>query len=67
MFFKHTQLIQWRDERAGYAMHKLVHAWGQDRLELEQQQYLSLTALELLTRLFLLVQGKLDAGFPNLG
>jgi hypothetical protein len=29
-------------------MHKLVHACGQDRLELEQQRYLSLTALELL-------------------
>ena len=44
-------LIQWRDERAGYAMHKLVHAWGQDRLELEQQRYLSLVALELLTEI----------------
>ena len=30
-------------------MHKLVHAWGQDRLEVEQQRYLSLMALELLT------------------
>jgi len=26
-------LVQWRDEQAGYAMHKLVHVWGQDRLE----------------------------------
>jgi len=25
-------LIQWRDDRGSYAMHKLVHAWGQDRL-----------------------------------
>ena len=44
-------LIQWRDEQAGYAMHKLVHAWGQDRLELEQQRHLSLVALELLTEI----------------
>ena len=42
-------LIQWRDERGGYAMHKLVHAWSQDRLEVEQQQHLSLMTLELLT------------------
>jgi tetratricopeptide (TPR) repeat protein len=42
-------LIQWRDERDAYAMHKLVHAWGQDRLEIEQQRQLTLTALELLT------------------
>ena len=41
-------LIQWRDKRAGYAMHKLVHAWGRDRLEVEQQRHLSLMALELL-------------------
>jgi tetratricopeptide (TPR) repeat protein len=44
-------LIQWRDERGGYAMHKLVHAWGQDRLEVEQQQHLSLITLELLTEI----------------
>jgi hypothetical protein len=30
-------------------MHKLVHAWGQDRLEVEQQRHLNLMALELLT------------------
>jgi tetratricopeptide (TPR) repeat protein len=42
-------LIQWRDEQGGYAIHKLVHAWSQDRLEVEQQRHLSLMALELLT------------------
>jgi len=21
-------LVQWRDDRGGYAMHKLVHVWG---------------------------------------
>jgi tetratricopeptide (TPR) repeat protein len=41
-------LVQWRDSQGGYAMHKLVHAWGQDRLEVEQQRYLSLMGLELL-------------------
>ena len=41
-------LVQWRDERGAYAMHKLVHAWGQDRLEVEQQRRLSQMALELL-------------------
>ena len=41
-------LVQWRDDRGGYAMHKLVHAWGQDRLEMEQQRHLSLIALKLL-------------------
>jgi hypothetical protein len=25
-------LVQWRDDRGGYAVHKLVHVWGQDRL-----------------------------------
>jgi hypothetical protein len=38
-------LVQRRYERGGYAMHKLVHAWGQDRLKVEQQRHLSLMAL----------------------
>jgi hypothetical protein len=29
-------------------MYKLVHAWGQERLDVEQQRHLSLVALELL-------------------
>ena len=44
-------LLQWRDERGGYTMHKLVHAWGQGRLKVEQQRHLSLMALELLTNI----------------
>lgn len=32
----HT-LIQWKGEQGGYSMHKLVHAWGFDRLEAEEQ------------------------------
>ena len=30
-------LIEWKEEQAGYSMHKLVHAWGFDRLEAEEQ------------------------------
>jgi hypothetical protein len=29
--------IQQRDDCGGYVKHKLVHAWGQDRPEVEQQ------------------------------
>ena len=29
-------------------MHKLVHAWGQDRLEVDRQRQLSSLALELM-------------------
>ena len=53
-------LIQWRDERGGYTMHKLVHAWGQDRLEVGQRQYLSLLALELLTGIIPSTAGNSD-------
>ncbi|KAL1641603.1 hypothetical protein SLS61_010027 [Didymella pomorum] len=30
-------LVQWKAEQRGYAMHKLVHAWGYDRLTAEEQ------------------------------
>jgi tetratricopeptide (TPR) repeat protein len=30
-------LVQWKAEQQGYAMHKLVHAWGHDRLTAEEQ------------------------------
>src|SRR5271170_5326553 len=36
-FLQTYSLIQWRDDRGGYVM----HAWGQDRLEVEQQRFLS--------------------------
>jgi tetratricopeptide (TPR) repeat protein len=42
-------LVQWRHDQTAYRMHKLVHAWGRDRLDLERQCDLSLMALELLT------------------
>ena len=41
-------LIQWKLDQTSYAMHKLVHAWGQDRLETDRQRQLSSLALELM-------------------
>ena len=41
-------LIQWKPDQKSYAMHKLVHAWGQDRLETDRQRQLSSLALELM-------------------
>ena len=41
-------LLQWRSEQRSYAMHKLVHAWGHDRLGAEEQRPLSGLALELI-------------------
>ena len=41
-------LIQWKSDQGSYVMHKLVHAWGQDRLEADRQRQLSSLALELI-------------------
>ena len=41
-------LIQWKSDQESYAMHKLVHAWGQDRLDLDRQRQLSSLALKLM-------------------
>lgn len=41
-------LLQWRSDQRSYTMHKLVHAWGHDRLRAEEQRALSGLALELL-------------------
>lgn len=43
-------LVSWRADQAGYAMHKLVHAWAHDRLDLEQRQVWSLAVLRLLSQ-----------------
>lgn len=40
--------IQWKVDQQSYSMHKLVHAWGQDRLDTETQWRHSNVALELL-------------------
>jgi tetratricopeptide (TPR) repeat protein len=42
-------LVRWQRDQGVYTMHKLVHAWGRDRLEMDQQRELSVAALELLT------------------
>ena len=41
-------LIQWKADQKSYAMHKLVHAWGQDRLQADRQRQVSSLALELI-------------------
>ena len=41
-------MLQWRSDQRSYAMHKLVQAWGHDRLEVEEQRPLSGLALELM-------------------
>ena len=41
-------LIQWKSDQGSYIIHKLVHAWGQDRLEADRQRQLSGFALELI-------------------
>ena len=41
-------LIQWKSDQKSYSIHKLVHAWGQDRLETDRQRQLSSLALELM-------------------
>jgi tetratricopeptide (TPR) repeat protein len=55
-------LVQWRHDQAAYTMHKLVHAWGRDRLEIDQQRELSLAALELLTGVVPACRGNLVYG-----
>ena len=41
-------LLQWRSDQRSYTMHKLVHAWGHDRLKAKEQRLLSGLALELI-------------------
>ncbi|KAJ9651312.1 hypothetical protein H2198_009406 [Neophaeococcomyces mojaviensis] len=42
-------LVSWQADEQVYYMHKLVHAWGHDRLSIDQQQTWSLSVLELLS------------------
>ncbi|KAK5110032.1 hypothetical protein LTR85_001790 [Meristemomyces frigidus] len=44
-------LIEWKEEQGGYSMHKLVHAWGFDRLDEEEQGRYSQSSLSLLAQL----------------
>ena len=45
-------LISWRDDLGAYTMHKLVHTWGCDRLEVKERQRWSLAAIQLLSTIF---------------
>lgn len=42
-------LVSWREDKDAYVMHKLVHAWGHDRLGTEEQRVWSSAVLELLS------------------
>lgn len=44
-------LVSWRTDHAAYGMHKLVHAWGHDRLDADQQQVWAMAVMRLLGRL----------------
>jgi len=44
-------LIQWKEDQGSYFMHKLVHAWGHDRLKTEEQVEYGYGALKLLAGL----------------
>ncbi|KAK5082568.1 hypothetical protein LTS08_008833 [Lithohypha guttulata] len=52
-------LVSWRADQEAYSMHKLVHAWGHDRLDLEQRQERSAAVLELLSSVIQDHQGDL--------
>jgi tetratricopeptide (TPR) repeat protein len=42
-------LVSWRADQEAYSIHKLVHAWGHDRLGLKPRQKWTLAMLELLS------------------
>lgn len=44
-------LISWREDQQSYAMHKLVHAWGHDRLGLAERQKWSAATLDFLSHI----------------
>ena len=42
--------VQWKEDQRSYAMHKLVHAWGYDRLVEDEQVELSNATFELVVK-----------------
>jgi tetratricopeptide (TPR) repeat protein len=42
--------VHWREDRGGYVMHKLVHAWGSERLDGSERRQISVIALQLLVQ-----------------
>ena len=57
--------IQWGHDQQGYVMHKLVHTWARDRLDMEQQRELTLMVLGLLTETLPPVDPDLDRLLSN--
>ncbi|RMZ84471.1 hypothetical protein DV738_g741, partial [Chaetothyriales sp. CBS 135597] len=43
-------LVQWKEDQNSYTMHKLVHAWGFDRLNNDMKQNFSILTFCLLSR-----------------
>ena len=41
-------LVQWQEDQGCYQMHRLVHAWGYDRLDLFEQEEFSLASTNLM-------------------
>jgi tetratricopeptide (TPR) repeat protein len=41
-------LVQWKEDQDSYSIHKLVHAWGYERLGVEEQHDYSVAGLQLL-------------------
>ncbi|KAF2804628.1 TPR-like protein [Mytilinidion resinicola] len=42
--------VQWKEDQQSYAMHKLVHAWGYDRLTEDEQHRFSVTTFKLVVK-----------------
>ena len=53
-------LVQWREDRSGYVMHKLVHAWGSERLDEDERRHVSVIALQLLVRVLPTLRGVIE-------
>ena len=50
MVLQTYSLVQWREDQGGYVMHKLVHAWGSERLDENERRQISVIALQLLVQ-----------------
>ncbi|RYP57926.1 hypothetical protein DL769_009196 [Monosporascus sp. CRB-8-3] len=40
--------VQWKEDQASYSMHKLVHAWGYERLRVEERREYVVASVQLL-------------------
>jgi tetratricopeptide (TPR) repeat protein len=53
-------LVQLREDQGGYAMHKLVHAWGSERLDEDERRQVSVIALQLLVQVLPTLKGVME-------